>query len=285
MGRSIYLPQDSDAAVNRLVGHAWQCAYGYMRSAESRATGESGQDYLALREHDAGLLFVVCDGVGQSYYGDFAARFVGDRLLDWLSDAHGAHAERDEAWMQQELGRFLLHATEEATAQLERHEMHPGVHGLLRDVLLDKKKQGSSAMYVGGRLDFPDRRRPDGALLLVWQGDIRLRLWTGAQEREAAFGGSFQTRHRWNSASGPVGGMPSVYSGSLPRGGDKEQSTLLVYSDGLAALDNRRQPPGGQLGQYIAEQAADPACDDMSVVQIDWQMDKEEHDGVSACST
>ena len=281
MKHHIELPQSSDTPVSSVAGDGWQCHYGYARCAEARATDEPGQDYVALRVYDSGLLFVVCDGVSQSYYGDFAARFAGNRVLDWLSSLQYAELEPDIPRLQHELNGYLLDATHTATEQLDGYALHADVNGLLREVLLDKKRQVSSAMYVGGRLDFPGERHPAGRLVLVWQGDMRVRLWMGDRERgllrevpEATFGGSFHTRERWNSVSGPVGGMPNVYSSGVIREDGEGNGTLLVYSDGLAALDSLLQPPDGQLVRYMSEQAADPDSDDMSVVQINWHLDK-----------
>lgn len=60
----------------------FMCRYGYGRSAESASMGESGQDFAAVRIHKSVCCFVLCDGVGLSYRGDFAAAIWV--LLYWI---------------------------------------------------------------------------------------------------------------------------------------------------------------------------------------------------------
>ena len=65
---------------------AYRVGLSYCRSMECRISGEPGQDYDAYRVGRGSLQFCVCDGVGQSYFGDAAARFIGDLLITWLGD-------------------------------------------------------------------------------------------------------------------------------------------------------------------------------------------------------
>src|SRR5262245_61247445 len=57
---------------------AWR--WTYRRSADSQKSGAVGQDYLTMRYGGSTLTFALCDGVGQSYFGDVAAGLLGDAL-------------------------------------------------------------------------------------------------------------------------------------------------------------------------------------------------------------
>src|SRR6266508_1024083 len=71
--------------------------HAYSRSADSRASGDTGQDYLTFHVYDGRFVFALCDGVSQSFYGDLAARLLGDMLVNWLA-ADPACASTSEAF-------------------------------------------------------------------------------------------------------------------------------------------------------------------------------------------
>src|ERR1043165_8546798 len=69
----------------RIIEHerlSWR--YLYFRSAESFANLAPSQDFLTFQHADDTFVFAVCDGVGQSFFGDVASRLLGDLLTDWL---------------------------------------------------------------------------------------------------------------------------------------------------------------------------------------------------------
>ncbi|XID94307.1 hypothetical protein ACF3MZ_07230 [Paenibacillaceae bacterium WGS1546] len=268
MERRYALSQTSDTSVRERSSSTCPYRYGYFRSSECREAGEPGQDYLTIAERDNSLSFVLCDGISQSYYGEFAAKFVGDRLLDWLSSVEAHPADPMLEW-QRELDRYMRELTVEAGVRLQDHLVPPDIQGWLRDVLTEKKKRGSATMYCGGRIDFPGKPYPDGRLLLAWQGDIRCRIWRDREERtEELFGDRFHTRHQWNSVAGPVGGMPNLFCSSLLQGGNTGE--LLVYSDGFQALDRFPFLSDLPLAELMANEASRPSSDDICFYQVNW---------------
>src|SRR5436305_10544756 len=80
----LILPQDRETPVQvgRRGGFAWRCAYS--RAAETRKAGDLGQDFLAFLYDDSTFAFAVCDGVGQSFFGELASSFLGNALINWL---------------------------------------------------------------------------------------------------------------------------------------------------------------------------------------------------------
>lgn len=49
----------------------------YARSRETRQGDDMGQDYITYKVTDDSILFCVCDGVSQSFYGNLAAKYLG----------------------------------------------------------------------------------------------------------------------------------------------------------------------------------------------------------------
>ena len=80
----IQLDQHGETPLNNLATPFGVIRYLYSRSADSVAQETSGQDYLAFRYDEERVTFALCDGVGQSFMGELAARFLGERLVDWL---------------------------------------------------------------------------------------------------------------------------------------------------------------------------------------------------------
>lgn len=266
MDKRIQLPQESETELRGIGEGPWYCRYGYSRSYESRQAGDSGQDYVAFEMNGRTVSFTVCDGISMSYFGELAAKFLGDALLGWLKNVNKACPEMDA--LQMELKCFLQKSAAMAARQFDGHQIPSHIKGMLREVLASKKQRGSGTVYACGRIDLPQSAFPEGRLLLAWQGDIRVRLWDGQDERKDILGDRFQTRNQWNSTAGPVGEGPHLYCGSLtdwsPAG------SVLMYSDGLKALDQI----GGLTEQIIRDnmqhEANNPSSDDMSLFHVRW---------------
>src|SRR5690349_24469105 len=81
------LPQDRETPLKPLEVSFGTALALYNRSIDSIQANTIGQDYVVFRYGPTDLTFAVCDGVGQSFMGDLAARLLGDALVDWLWDA------------------------------------------------------------------------------------------------------------------------------------------------------------------------------------------------------
>ncbi|WP_138755911.1 hypothetical protein [Paenibacillus sinopodophylli] len=244
----------------------WSYQYGYSRSAEAIASGDVGQDYVTLAEEQNHIAFALCDGISMSYFGDLAARFLGDRLRDWISTLNqGSLNARD---LSNQLHGHLREWADKADSQLKDHQIPDGVKGMLRDVLLAKKKLGSATVYACGRIDMPSVAFPQGRIILAWQGDTRIRMWADQQEQKGYFGDRFHTREQWNTVNGPVGGMPHIYMNHLLHGDN--EGRLLIYSDGLQIIDHSDDVSIEAISSVMKKEAVNPSSDDMSVFQIEW---------------
>lgn len=263
---TLSLPQRGETAVRleRNGTFAWRYAYG--RAAETRVAGDAGQDYLALSADDQSVAFALCDGVSQSFYGDLAARLLGDALVRWLSV--DAPASMSVEVVQASLIRLLDGLTVSIGDAIRGQELPSGCPAMLRDVLEQKRRYGSESTFIGGRLDRPGALFPQGRFLLTWMGDSRIRLWGTSGDRTSQLRGAFSAEQRWSSRRGLVGGMPQLAVGPL----SDDQGTLIrvvAYSDGLAALDQQSRLPSNAALQEIISQASNtPASDDVCYLEL-----------------
>src|SRR2546423_1779915 len=81
-GLQVAQDRETPVQVKRHSAFSWR--YAYARSADTRKVGDPGQDYLTFRYSDSAFAFALCDGGSQSFFGDLAARFLGDGLMEWL---------------------------------------------------------------------------------------------------------------------------------------------------------------------------------------------------------
>jgi len=265
-GRLHRLPQDKETLVQTVRCSSFAYRFAYSRAAETRAVDDSGQDYLVVWEGDKTFIFALCDGVSQSFYGDLAARHLGDALVTWLG-RHLPPTMNPEA-IRAALTVYLRDLTGPVTERVQRHSLPPDIPPLLRDVLEEKRALGSESTFVCGRIDLPGDDFPAGRLVLAWMGDSRMRLWGEEHERTADLGGVFETAQRWSSRRGPVGGEPNIYV--VPLEQEKLRiSRLMAYSDGLAALDTWDRGPSNYAVQDLVTRANEAATsDDISFLEV-----------------
>ena len=235
------------------------CRYAYMRSADSIATDELGQDYFALNSDQNVVAFALCDGVGQSFFGELAAKFLAEASVTWLQETT---VQADE--FADQFTTFLTNLVPAASEQVDNHPLPADIPPMLATVLEQKRQEGSQAIFVCGRLDFACTDYPDGRLFLAWMGDARLRFWHGSEERTALLGDRFRTAQRWSSRQGLVNGPLQTMVTSLAG-----VTRILAYSDGLPALDEEPTAPDDErLAQLIAAAMESPTSDDISLVDL-----------------
>jgi hypothetical protein len=214
-----------------------------------------GQDFVLAHAGRDRLVFAVCDGVSQSFFGDLAAHFLGFRLGEFLwRDLGRATRERTAIVKMEE---FLNRLIPEASLLVDKTELGPTVTGILRETLQERKSYGSEAVFAAGRVDLTRGR------LSVWQlGNVSINggpiSHTGPPPASLP-----SDTNRWSSARGVRGRIRFEHS-PLPE-------RLLVYTDGalpvadglwrgLATLDEFRSL--AILAQEVVE-------DDLSFFRFD----------------
>lgn len=250
--------------------NSFSLRYAFDRSADSIRAEAPGQDYLAINYERGRLAFTLCDGVSQSFYGDLAARILGNALVDWLWQQGSACLENPLDF-QGQMAEFLQQLSEGASAQVRAFPLPENMAPMLREVLEKKRALGSETTFTAGYIDIQSRQ-----ILLAWMGDSRLRVWDQRSELTGTLLGTenFKTGERWSTRRACVGQLHTVRLSTVLA------TRLMTYSDGLARLDRRvgpRSPGSDTLAQIIAESQYLPASDDVSFLEIhlgpapDWQ--------------
>lgn len=262
MVKEIFLDQNQETSASLVSGDHFYYRYAYSRSADTIKSNSTGQDALTIREEGARLVFVLCDGVSQSFYGNLASRFLSEEMNLWLWQ------NSDHLFDQYEVGDtlsgFLNKLTENASRIVSNQSLPEDISPLLRTVLEKKRGLGSESTFVAGCLD-ADRQQA----LFAWMGDSRLRIWSVEGEiNQNKFGiDTFKTQERWSTCKGLIG---ELHCNKLKL---DQIHHVMVYSDGLARLDTkiRKNSPSNQtLSQLITESGRLAASDDISYLEI-WQ--------------
>ncbi len=264
----VQVPQEHDTPLQRgrSGGFAWR--YRYARAADAREAETSGQDYLTLHVAEGSLAFALCDGVSHSFFGNLAARFLGDSLLSWLDQEATLTGEVNSS-LGTALREHLAAIVDEATAVVEQFPLPAAMPALQREALEEARQRGSESTFVCGRIDFPDGSVAHGRLLLAWMGDSVLRLWGPDGEISSMLEGAFATAERWSSRSGPVGSSPHVFVCPLLVEGRLAITRVAAYSDGLQALDRSADLPDDETLELLVAALADsPTRDDVSFLDI-----------------
>jgi hypothetical protein len=258
--------QAQEVGLQQLQGYGHSLKYAYARAAETQEYNDVGQDYLQVVHESRVICFAVCDGVSQSYCGDVASKYLGSSLVEWLRAASETLL-RDEWLLRKSFQRYLGDLTFGGKELVDGHELPVHVSGLMREVLLEKKNFGSESTYVCGRIDLPSDEQVQGRLTLLWQGDTRMRLWSGGREHTEVFGSAFNTADRWSTNRGSLGMGPHSYTGDLAL--KHSDTKLIVYTDGLKRLDNIHQLlQHQQIEQLMQESLASNTSDDIAYVEL-----------------
>jgi hypothetical protein len=225
----ITVAQHRDCPAQRVHCEWVDATYLYYRAHDCRVEGCEGQDFLALRHSGGEVCFALCDGVGQSFCGQLAARFLGTGLLDWLwtladvSDAEEAAAS---------CYAFLDGLRDDATSELAAFALPPDLPQMLQTALERQREYGSETTFVCGKLRWPDNpHEPSdcGFLMLCWLGDTKVELFD-TESRPIDIGAHWTAYERWSMNRG-IRGVEQIHSWVGNLEGLKK---IIAYSDGLA---------------------------------------------------
>lgn len=265
----VRIEQDRETPLRAEHNSAFAWRYAYFPSAESRDTGESGQDYLAFKVDHTSFAFALCDGVSQSFFGNLAARLLGDELLDWLWSGKDLH---DNANATSEALLGMLHALKKpGSALVKDFSLSEDIPSMVRDVLEQQRSIGSQSTFICGRIDLPGDAYPKGRAIFAWMGDSRLRIWGAyeGEERTTELGDTFHTRERWSTRVGTIGDMPHVKVLPVQDGDLRLLTLMMAYTDGAAELDDIEESPlNANLEQILADAVASPASDDIAFLEV-----------------
>ncbi len=266
--------QFEDAYVTMIPFDHYTVRYGYARSSDSRRSNTKSQDYLAFRADATQVAFVVCDGVGQSFFGDIAARIVGENLVDWLWSAwrlDNANNQLDrieaQSHFQKEVSDFLLTLVEPAKNKIKNHPLKPGLHAITIDALEGMRLEGSETTVVCGFIRLPNLDLPTGSVFLAWGGNSKVWLYDEQGLRtDHTQEANFDNKHHWSSERGLSAASPlQTWAGSFHAIG-----RVCAYTDGLDKVADRLQRPLSldALQTLVKEESEFEGSDDISIFEV-----------------
>lgn len=250
------------------ISNLWHLRFLSQRCRESQMQNLVNQDFAqVVVQGDATFLcFCVCDGVGSSFRGDFAARYLSNNLVRWLQRLPGE--EWSSPGITEQLHTQLAFWARQAHVELQQEVIDPETPVLVREVLDElRETYGSETVFLGGCLrilpwsDQTDSL-PRTELFLCWMGNVLARL-SLTSDRLITLGDEDDTIARWSTKNGPRGPL-SIWQSTLP---DFER--LLVYTDGLASLSDTLALSDQEILQTSIKQLLQrPENDDMTFISI-----------------
>ena len=264
-GEKLVLQQEQETGICTVAGQNLSYRYGYARANESKLLGDKGQDYLTLYNQGGKFVFVLCDGVSQSFFGDIAAKYLGDSLLEWFNSSVPGGMNPEP--IRQALNIRLDQATQAASELVDKHQLAADLPAMFKTVLEEKRNMGSETTFIAARIDLPGADYPEGRAVFAWLGDSRLRIWNARAEVTANLTGEFKTMQRWSSKRGSIGSMVHVYVSNIR--GKTGIRRILAYTDGLSSIDNNTAVLNKQELQGFIDKAGDmPTSDDIALIEI-----------------
>lgn len=244
-----------------------------VRCQESQIENAPNQDYVRVVFTPGGssLSFCVCDGVGGSYLGNFAARYLAVRLTGALLDLPKIppNPSRTAAVLRKSLRNWAAAAQKE----LRSLPLPPALSSLQGEILEEQRDQyGSATVFFCGRVDYlcsPATRKDAASLqaLFCWMGNVTARAFLSPSIHvNQRLGDKGNDRNRWSTRLGQQGRL-SMRTCELSR-----TQPLIIHTDGLDELEYQlAHQDDDQLQMQIQRLLRLPANDDMTLLELRWQ--------------
>jgi len=267
--------QGEDTTVQVALGQQTTARLVSLRCRESQEQSLPGQDYAILISNPSGtsISLCVCDGVGSSYKGNFAAHYLAGCLVSWLQKLPAL--PRHSGKLIRPLHSRLNQWAREAQETLIDFAIAPDAPELVREVLEElRQTHGSETVFFCGRIDFAGSAASGPALfrhaaqpvaaqgVFLWMGNVAARLFITA-DHVIDLGEKENDAQRWSTARGRRGSLTarSLALESFDR--------LLIYTDGLRAIgDKLAALNDAELDAEMQNLLEQPANDDMTVLDI-----------------
>jgi hypothetical protein len=252
------LSQEKETVLQEKKSKHFTYQYSYVRAKETQDLNESGQDFLVFQDNGTNFIFVLCDGVGMSFHGEIAAEFLGMKLLNLFETF--LETEQDISIL---LNEQLAKWKEEASEEIRSFQLPEETPWLLRDVLEEKRKQGSEAMFIGGKIELiPNQDKVQ--VTMVTHGDSFVQLFQDQKNCSNVMKFERNIEKRWSTQRGIIGGELEVFSKTLSK---EEVNRIVIHSDGLMSL---MQYNFEEVLTEIERAQCSPTSDDISYLDISW---------------
>ncbi|HEY6542716.1 MAG TPA: protein phosphatase 2C domain-containing protein [Ktedonobacteraceae bacterium] len=262
--------QATETFTRECLGKAAAVRLFSARCQEAQAQGLPGQDYARIvsKHEGASVCFCVCDGVGSSYKGDFAARYLAVRLVDWLQTL--AAVPKRPGKISRVVQSLLDCWAPQAQRELAHLSLPLETPELVREVLEDlRDTYGSETVFFCGRIDRLRKSSQAGPAhciraLFCWMGNISACLVSGPG-LQSTLGDQSNDRNRWSTARGCRGKVSSrvCVLDTL--------DSLLIHTDGLDSIaEELIHFDDAELQLRIQQLLRLPANDDMTLLEVRW---------------
>lgn len=266
--KRIVVPQDKETGVQNTRHGYFHIRYLSARSYEAKEANDFSQDYIAFQDDGERLVFAVCDGVSQSYFGNIAAQFLGEHLVDWLwRDFPWNGRGLDNSKLTDLLVSYLNNQTKEAEAKVQQQTISADLPTMMQHALERKREYGSETVFACGSIELSGPRNPHGSIFLAWMGNTELQVLTTTEDdlESNLIKTTWDDRSRWSTKRGVVGGRPEIYSSSAEGIG-----RIVAYTDGISSYgDKISDATDAELAQEVERLGAHPKSDDISFIEID----------------
>jgi hypothetical protein len=268
--------QGQDTFLRTLLGEYVSARLLSVRSQEAQMQDLLNQDYACLlsRKNASSLVFCVCDGVGSSYRGDFAAHYLAGQLLNWLQ-------EMPEIPLKMSLFSDTLHTlldvwAHDAQMKLRQMPIPPETPGLVCEVLEElRDTYGSETVFFCGRVDAGDWPLQSNTLypiriVFCWMGNVTMHLSISA-DRCIVLGDDADDTNRWSTLQSRRGEM-TIWSDTL-----STIEHLIIHTDGLDSVGARLASFTNAEWQTQTQQLLQlPKNDDMTALELRWMHKKKD---------
>jgi len=248
----IALRQDVETPLKSLNTPFGTVLYFYNRSSDSIEADVVGQDYVTFRFDATGLTFAVCDGVGQSFIGDLAARLLGDYLIDWLWEIERPGSPEAFSVM---VAEALNEYAQESAQDVADYELPGHLPPIVNQALELQREYGSEAMFVTGRINLQEDNE---WIALAWLGDAPVAaIDIDGELLDLSPRG--HTSERWNATTGTKGEVHTWVSDA------ENVARVAGYTDGLGV---EHVPTDADLAALIEKWIVNPPIDDASLFDV-----------------
>jgi hypothetical protein len=229
----IELEQAKDTPISVYPRGPMQVRYAYARSMDSIKAGVRGQDYLVFRAEPHRIVFAVCDGVGNSFYGGVGSQIVGEKLAEMLwhipvYSEYSATAQEIHQSLHEETG-----FAKQFISQMDFSHMPE----IKRNALLNQAKEvGTQSNFVSGLVETPSPELPEGRVVLFWLGDAKLRVWKGNEDKSELLEAIWNSKEGWSSKAGVIGDIRH-FACTL-----QDIDCVMAHSDGLDSISDQFNP-------------------------------------------
>lgn len=255
-----------ETLISTLINQVLKLRLFSARCRESQSQALVNQDYVLanVQQDGSSLCFCVCDGVSNSYRGDFAARYLGTRLVQWLQNLP-VFNWTSTSWKIQ-LRAELDAWSREAHSELLRTSLPESLPYLVREVLEEQRNTyGSETVFLGGRINKASSKAEHSVeIFLCWMGNITAHVFT-TDEHCIVLGGDDASAKGWSTGRGLRGNLSTWHTGltTLER--------LIVHTDGLDMIEKQLPTLSDEALQTQARRLLlMPQSDDMTVLTLQW---------------